>query len=97
MAQLRTLAYNVPQARSWGLRAIELAERLDETEILVHALNNVGTAELGAGDAEGAQKLQRSLTLAVAAGLEEHVARAHTNLACCAVDARDYKAARSQL
>jgi DNA-binding CsgD family transcriptional regulator/tetratricopeptide (TPR) repeat protein len=97
MAQLRTLASNVPEARSWGLRAIELAERLDETEILVHALNNVGTAELGAGDAEGAQKLERSLTLAVAAGLEEHVARAHTNLACCAIEARDYKSARSQL
>jgi DNA-binding CsgD family transcriptional regulator len=97
MAQLRALGYNVPQARRWGLRAIELAERLGETEILVHALNNVGSAELGAGDAEGAQKLQRSLTLAVAAGLEEHVARAHTNLACCAVDARDYKSARSQL
>jgi DNA-binding CsgD family transcriptional regulator/tetratricopeptide (TPR) repeat protein len=97
MAQLRTLASNVSQARRWGLRAIELAERLDETEILVHALNNVGTAELGAGDPEGAQKLQRSLTLAVAAGLEEHVARAHTNLACCAVDARDYEFARSQL
>ena len=95
MAQLRTLAYNVRQARSWGLRAIELAEQLDETEILVHALNSVGTAELGADDPEGAHKLQRSLTLAVAAGLEEHVARAHTNLACCAVDARDYELATS--
>lgn len=97
MAQLRTLANNVRQARSWGERAIELAERLDETEILVHALNNVGTAELGAGDAQGAAKLERSLSLAVAAGLEEHVARAHTNLGCCAVDARDYKLGRSHL
>jgi DNA-binding CsgD family transcriptional regulator/tetratricopeptide (TPR) repeat protein len=97
MAQLRALASNVAEARRWGLRAIELAERLDETEILVHALNNVGTAELGAGHAEGAGKLQRSLTLAVGAGLEEHVARAHTNLACCAIEARDYKSARSQL
>jgi DNA-binding CsgD family transcriptional regulator/tetratricopeptide (TPR) repeat protein len=97
MAQLRTLANNFRQARSWGGRAIKLAERLDETEILVHALNNVGTAELGAGDAEGAAKLERSLTLAVAAGLEEHVARAHTNLGCCAIDVRDYKLGRSHL
>ncbi|MGZ4303258.1 MAG: helix-turn-helix transcriptional regulator [Solirubrobacteraceae bacterium] len=97
MAQLRTLANNFRQARSWGGRAIELAERLDETEILVHALNNVGTAELGAGDAEGATKLERSLTLAVAAGLEEHVARAHTNLGCCAIDVRDYELGRSHL
>lgn len=33
MAQLRTMAYNVEQARRWGLRAIELAEQLGETEI----------------------------------------------------------------
>jgi DNA-binding CsgD family transcriptional regulator/tetratricopeptide (TPR) repeat protein len=97
MAQLRALAHDVQQARAWGQRAIELAERLDETRILVHALNNVGTAELGAGDSDGAQKLERSLTLAVAAGLEEHVARAHTNLACCAIEAREYELARSHL
>lgn len=89
-AQLRTLANNLREARSWGERAIDLAQRLGETEILVHALNNVGTAELQGGITEGAEKLERSLTLAVAAGLEEHVARAHTNLACCAIDARDY-------
>ena len=31
-----------PGATRWGERAIELAERLGETEIVVHALNNVG-------------------------------------------------------
>ena len=38
-----------PAATSWGERAIELAERLGETEIVVHALNNVGAAEMHRG------------------------------------------------
>ncbi len=64
---------------SWGARAIELAERLGETEILVHALNNVGTRRAAAPvTREGAPKLERSLALALDAGLEEHVgARVH--------------------
>ena len=90
MAQLRMLASDQPGATSWGERAIELAERLGETEIVVHALNNVGTAELRAGRSpDGRAKLERSLALALEAGLEEHVARAYTNLgACSVVDAR---------
>ena len=96
MAQLRMLANDVlgPQLGTARDRARGAP---GETEILVHALNNVGTAELGAGDPEGAEKLERSLALALDAGLEEHVARAHTNLACCAIEARDYKFARRQL
>jgi DNA-binding CsgD family transcriptional regulator len=70
---------------------------LKETEILVHALNNVGTAELEAGVQGGRETLERSLALAVTAGLEEHVARAHTNLACCLIDNRDYRSADHHL
>jgi tetratricopeptide (TPR) repeat protein len=40
MAQLRMLASDQPAASAWGERAIKLAERLGETEIVVHALNN---------------------------------------------------------
>jgi DNA-binding CsgD family transcriptional regulator len=90
LADLRMLASDVEGARDWGGRAIELAERLGEAEILVHALNNVGTAELSVGSADGAEKLTRSLSLALEAGLEEHVARAHANFAAVAIRARDY-------
>jgi DNA-binding CsgD family transcriptional regulator/tetratricopeptide (TPR) repeat protein len=93
MAQLRMLASDRLGATHWGERAIALAERLDETQILVHALNNVGSAEMVRGLPEGQGKLERSLTLALDAGLEEHVARAYTNLASIAVDARDYPSA----
>jgi DNA-binding CsgD family transcriptional regulator/tetratricopeptide (TPR) repeat protein len=97
LAQLRMLAEDLLGARDWGGRAIELAERLGEREIVVHALNNVGTAELQAGRPEGAEKLARSLALALDAGLEEHVARAYTNLGALAVAARDYRSGDLQL
>jgi DNA-binding CsgD family transcriptional regulator len=90
MADLRMLASDVASACEWGRRAIELAERLDETETLVHALHNVGLAELYAGATGGSEKLARSLELATEAGLEEHVTRAHANLAAHAIRTREY-------
>src|SRR5581483_6473695 len=62
-------------ARAWGAPAIELAERLGETETLVHALHNVGVAELYAGAPEGAEKVARSLA----------------NLGAAAIRSRDYR------
>ena len=47
----------------------------------MHALNNVGTAELRVDMPGGREKLERSLALALDAGMEEHVARAYCNLA----------------
>jgi ATP/maltotriose-dependent transcriptional regulator MalT len=97
MAQLRMLTGDHAGAIAWGEEAIALAERLDEREILAHALNNVGSAELRNGAAQGAAKLERSLALALAGDLEEHVARAYTNLAGTAVDCRDHAAAQRYL
>jgi len=89
-AQLAMLADNTAEAVRWGERAMALAESLGDTETLVHALTNVGTALLTAGDEQGHAHLERSLQLALERGWEEHVARAYTNLACCAVMTRDY-------
>jgi DNA-binding CsgD family transcriptional regulator/tetratricopeptide (TPR) repeat protein len=94
-AHLHALAEETPLAVQWGERAITLAERLGNVEVVAHALNNVGTARLLHGEAEGAQQLERSLALALEHGLEEHAARAYCNLASGAVKARDYaRAAR---
>jgi DNA-binding CsgD family transcriptional regulator/tetratricopeptide (TPR) repeat protein len=90
LAQLRMLAGDTHATVAWGGRAVELAELLGRTDILAHALNNVGTAEALAGRAGGHAKLERSLALARAANLEEHVARALNNLASTAVAQRDY-------
>jgi DNA-binding CsgD family transcriptional regulator/tetratricopeptide (TPR) repeat protein len=97
LTQLAMLAGNTEEALAWGGRAIELAERLGQTETLVHALNNVGTAEWSAGRPAGRPTLERSLALALADGLEEHVARAYTNLAGQAFEQRQYPLAARYL
>jgi tetratricopeptide (TPR) repeat protein len=96
-SQLAMLAGNYDEAVAWGARAIELAEQLGQTEILVHSLNNVGTAEMQAGRPAGQPTLERSLALALADGLEEHAARAYTNLAYTALIRRDYPLASRYL
>ncbi len=88
-AQLRMLANDLSGAISWGKKAIALAEQLGDREVLVHSLNNVGTARAMGGDPEGFVKLEQSLSLALAAELEDHAARAWTNLA--SVAARQYQ------
>lgn len=89
VAQLSMLADDHSGTVVWGGRAIELAERLGDENTLAHALNNVGTAEVRSGRAEGIAKLERSLDLALAARLQEHAARAYTNLATISVVHRD--------
>jgi DNA-binding CsgD family transcriptional regulator len=80
MSQLQMLASDLRQTTAWGERAIALAEELGEDSIVAHALNNIGTLEIEAGNRAGIVKLERSLELSLAGGWEEHVARAYTNL-----------------
>ena len=74
----------------WGTRAIELADRIGEEEVLIHALNNVGTSELLAGEVEGREKLERSFALAREAGLDSHAGRALIHLVWAATRTRRY-------
>ena len=90
MSQLHMLAEDGPAAVEWGQRALRIAEPLGLTETVVHALNNVGTAELLVGDPAGRAKLERSLELALAHGMHEHAGRAYINLAYQALVVRDY-------
>jgi DNA-binding CsgD family transcriptional regulator len=97
-AQMSMLASDSESAILSGQRAIELAERLRETETLVHALNNVGAAELHRSRRrEGGAMLERSLAIAHNAELEEHVARAYTNLGAGSVRIRDLATADRNL
>jgi DNA-binding CsgD family transcriptional regulator len=89
-SQLHMLADQTEQAVLWGARAIELAEKLGATETLVHALNNVGAAEMLADKDEGRIKLEESLRLALRDNLQEHAARAYTNLSAGAVRDKKY-------
>jgi DNA-binding CsgD family transcriptional regulator/tetratricopeptide (TPR) repeat protein len=83
-------ADDAEETRAWGERAIELAQRLGDTEVLVHALNSLGTIEFLSGSPGGEKKLARSLRLAQEAGLEEQVARGLNNLAWAAIRLRKY-------
>jgi DNA-binding CsgD family transcriptional regulator/tetratricopeptide (TPR) repeat protein len=92
-SQLHMLADQVQEAVEWGSRAIELAKKFGTTETLVHALNNVGTAELITHPEQGRSKLQESLRLALAENFQEHAVRAFTNLSTMTVRIRDYAVA----
>jgi DNA-binding CsgD family transcriptional regulator len=91
-AQLDMLAADADSAVQWAQRTLQLAEQGGYDEIYCHALNNLGTARLIAGDDAGWDDLNRSLTLALAHGFQEHAARAYTNLAAMAVQRKQYSA-----
>ena len=91
VSQLRMLAYDCPAAIEWGTRALRLAEQCQAEEIVVHALANVGSAEMLAGrEASGRATLEESLARALALKLEDDVGRAYANLATPAVERRQF-------
>ena len=63
LASLRKDMFDTDGARTWGARALELAEQIDDTEARAHALNTIGTTELLAGNPAGRAKLEQSLEL----------------------------------
>lgn len=92
-AQLHMLTNEVEPTLHWGRQAIDLATWLGDTEILIHAFNNVGAARAVALDAQGFDDLEHSLALALELGLKEHVARAYANLAMTAIRLHDFSRA----
>lgn len=96
-AQLHMLTNEPKPTLYWGSKAIDLATTLHDTEILSHALNNVGTAKATAMDPQGYADLERSLKLALDAGLQEHAGRAYTNLATTAIRLHDFDNANRYL
>jgi DNA-binding CsgD family transcriptional regulator len=90
------LALNVEdleEAERWGAKALELAERVDDRETLIHALNTVGTARLLRGIDEGMVPLKRSLALSKQWDFDEHAGRAYINIAWALTRLRRYAVA----
>lgn len=96
-AQLAMLASDAVAAIDWAQRTLGLPATAERPEILCHALNNLGTARLSAGDDAGHADLERSLALALAGRFHEHAARAYTNLATTAVTQHRYAAGQRYL
>jgi len=96
-SQLEMLAYRSLEAVEWADRALQLAEKLGDAEVMVHALNNRGAARQFRGEADGDKDLLRSLDEALRGDMHEHAARAYTNLSSTAVCARRYAVAEQYL
>jgi DNA-binding CsgD family transcriptional regulator/tetratricopeptide (TPR) repeat protein len=96
-AQLDMLANRLDEALEWAGRAIELAERLDDRETLSHALTNIGSIRFLRGDEGGRDDLERGYEYAVAAGLEDHAARALCNLGTIGAETLQYRHALADL
>jgi DNA-binding CsgD family transcriptional regulator len=91
MAQAHVLDDVAADSIRWGRRALRLAQRDGDAEVMTYALNTVGTASLRAQDRPAHwAMLRRSLAIALDAGLEEHAARAYTNLPSLALVHRRY-------
>jgi DNA-binding CsgD family transcriptional regulator/tetratricopeptide (TPR) repeat protein len=97
VAQLCMSTEDQEGAIAWGMRALELAESLEDTETQAHALCTIGSVELAAGQPKGRQRIARSVELAEAAGLEEHVGRGVVNLARLKARNRQYALAISSI
>jgi len=93
LAHFEEVRYRNAEALAWGERAMSLARELDDTEVLLHAMNNIGKAKLQADDDQGWELLAESLRLATQAGLVEHAARALFNQAQTALWRRQLDAA----
>jgi DNA-binding CsgD family transcriptional regulator len=85
LAHTCSAAGRVEESVRWAGRAMELAERLGDGEIAVHALTTIATCQFGA---EGSQKLEQSLERGLQAGLVEQVGRTYLVLIGTAVAAR---------
>lgn len=80
LSHVSMLADEPEETVEWGERAIQLAERVGDTQALVNALNNVGSIELERGRPGGREKLERSLMLARQEEIPTEAGRAYINL-----------------
>ncbi len=96
-SQLFMLTGESATAKLWGEKALALAEETNATEVVIHALTNIGTAEAMEGDHAGWVKLERSLADARAHEMHDHAARSYANLVSTAIMHREYLVAEGPL
>ena len=92
-ASLRMLGRDIPGAIELGGRALELAERHDDTEALTAALGTIGAAQWFAAPEEAEATMLRGLEAARAAGDDRRAAGILGNLGSGAGEVRRYATA----
>ena len=80
VSQRQTIVEDWEAAVAWGTRALELAERLGDTEARVCALTNLAVVDTSADLQDGRRKLEEVLVVAQRDGLEDDVGRVLLNL-----------------
>jgi len=93
-SQIFMLEEKTNLAVEWGEKAIKLAKNLNNDEIEIHALNNIGTAKMRADDDDGEPILKKSLSLALQKGFDDQAVRAYINLGCNNLSRRKLEIAR---
>ena len=83
-AQLRMLNRDLAEAVSWGEKAIALAERLDDVEVLAAAHGTVGAALMFSDYRAGVARLEHALELALEHKLDYIAANSYVNLGSAA-------------
>ncbi len=73
------------EALDFGRRALDLATQFGDQGVRAHALTNIGSARLSAGDPAGLAQLEQSLAIALEHDLHKHAGRAYCNLVSIAV------------
>jgi DNA-binding CsgD family transcriptional regulator len=89
-AMLAMLAEETADAQLWSNRVIELAERLGDEELLIHANHTLEMTRLNADDQQTETEAGQSLKLALDHNLVEHVGRAYANLSSYFVKVHNY-------
>ena len=80
-AAMRMLQRDHAQAIAWGQRAVALAEQFGDPNTSISANNAIGCSLILTGEVErGCEHLEKSLALALQAGLEHQVIIAYANL-----------------
>ena len=97
LAQLFMLAQKSDAAEEWANKAITVARELDDQNTLAHALNNLGSTRLRAGDTDGFALLEESLEIAAREQFDDHASRAYANLVWVSLDYRHYRKAEQYI
>src|SRR4051794_7828436 len=97
LSQLYMLREGFEETKFWGVRAYTLATKLGATEIMVHALTNIGTIEVQTSGLSARATLERALSMALQHDLHDHAGRAYANLISEAVREHDYELAAGYL
>ena len=97
ISQRRMVVDERDAAIEWGTRALQLAERLGDTEAQVYALTNMGMAQADVGIDGGKDMLMRALALARSSGLDEHAGRAFNGLVMWPIRMRQFNEIGSYL